>query len=59
MLLKGKEIKCAKLSKNKNKSGTKLLTKANLVAIDIHSKKDLYLAEMAMRYAKKNKFLDH
>ena len=33
MLLKGKEIKCAKLSKNKNKSGTKLLTNANLVAI--------------------------
>ncbi len=27
--------------------------------IDIHTKKDLYLAEMAMRYVKKNKLIDH
>ena len=27
--------------------------------IDIHSKKDLYLAEMAMRYAKKHNLIDH
>ena len=27
--------------------------------IDIHTKQDLYLAEMAMRYAKKNKLIDH
>jgi CMP-N-acetylneuraminic acid synthetase len=27
--------------------------------IDIHSKQDLYLAEMAMRYQKKNKLIDH
>ncbi len=33
MLLKGMEIKYATLSKNVNKSGTKLLTTANLDAI--------------------------
>ena len=27
--------------------------------IDIHTKQDLYLAETAMRYAKKNKLIDH
>ncbi len=27
--------------------------------IDIHTKQDLYLAEMAMRYAKKHKLIDH
>ena len=27
--------------------------------IDIHTKQDLYLAEMAMRYVKKHKLLDH
>jgi CMP-N,N'-diacetyllegionaminic acid synthase len=27
--------------------------------IDIHSKQDLYLAEMAMKYMKKNKLIDH
>lgn len=27
--------------------------------IDIHTEKDLYLAEMAMRYQKKNKYIDH
>lgn len=33
MPLKGMDIKYATLSKNMNKSGTKLLTTANLVAI--------------------------
>ena len=27
--------------------------------IDIHSKKDLFIAEMAMRYCKKNRLIDH
>ena len=31
----------------------------SFTGIDIHSKSDLYLAEMAMKYKKKNKLIDH
>ncbi len=36
-----------------------IVNEDSFTGIDIHSKKDLYLAEMAMRYIKKNKLLDH
>ena len=36
-----------------------IVNEDSFTGIDIHSKKDLYLAEMAMRYIKKNNLLDH
>ena len=34
-----------------------IVNEDTFTGIDIHSKKDLYLAEMAMRYAKKHKIV--
>ena len=36
-----------------------IINEDSFSGIDIHSKKDLFLAEMAMRYVKKHKLTDH
>ena len=48
-----------RLGKRIGKKVKFIINEDTFTGIDIHSKKDLYLAEMAMRYAKKHKILDH
>ena len=36
-----------------------IINENSFTGIDIHSKTDLYMAEMAMRFSKKNKIIDH